>query len=72
MNVVVIYSTARSARQRKIDSHCLLVTEPQNNSGFEGERISLSLQLASAGFLLGLFFNPEDRDDMFFRNLSCL
>jgi hypothetical protein len=23
-----------------------------------------------AGFLLGLFFNPEDKDDMFLRNLS--
>jgi hypothetical protein len=26
--------------------------------------------LLHAGFLLGLFFDPEDRGDMFFRNVS--
>jgi hypothetical protein len=31
---------------------------------------SLGLPPASAGFMLGLFFNPEDGDDIFLRNIE--
>jgi hypothetical protein len=36
---------------------------------FQGQRIKQSL-LLYAGFLLGLFFDPVNRGDMFLRNVS--
>jgi hypothetical protein len=40
-----------------------------NHVGFEVV-ISRSCYLLHAGFLFGLFFDPEDGGDMFFRNVG--